>query len=74
MTYLFSYQQGVFLDEANFKLQKAQNTHDLYLALKGLGRYHLNFAIKNIANSFYEDYIRYPLPGRTLYFGVEASL
>ncbi|MFC1670402.1 TonB-dependent receptor [Spirochaetota bacterium] len=61
-----SYDNGMFYDTAN--LYSANNRLDFNIGVSAkLWDLTLTFEAKNIGNSQYEDFHRYPLPGRSFY-------
>lgn len=71
--YEFSYEDGLYLDRANFMKNPSQAIHNAGATLmtKSSGDLSLTFEVKNITNQQAWDAIGYPMPGTSFFLTVE---
>jgi iron complex outermembrane receptor protein len=66
--YEFNYLSNSYLDRANFTKIAARKIHNIGCSFYATKNLTLTFEVKNLSDARIEDYIGYPLPGRS-YFG-----
>ena len=66
--YEFNYLSNNYLDRTNFTKIAARKIHNIGCSLYATKNLTLTFEVKNLSDARIEDYIGYPLPGRS-YFG-----
>jgi iron complex outermembrane receptor protein len=72
--YEAQFTEGHFLDRANFLLLPARWLHGAGLTARFLTRWSATFEVKNITNNQAEDYFGFPLPGRSYFGTLTATL
>lgn len=69
MFYRFQYSSKEYFDEINLIYENDRVLHDVGISFE-FNKWRFDFEIKNLENKQYEDFVNYPLPGRSFWLKI----